>query len=44
MILTNGNIYGKTIYLADGLNPDEFYEITKEEYEATFKEESEEKL
>ena len=32
MILTDGNIYGTKIYLADGRNEDEFYEITTEEY------------
>ena len=35
MVLTNGEIYGKTIYLADELNESSFYEITYEEYEAT---------
>lgn len=31
-ILTNGEIYGKMIYLADGVSPDTFYEITDAEY------------
>lgn len=35
MMLTNGSIFGKTIYLADGLNERDFYEITREEYEKT---------
>ena len=33
-ILTDGEIYGKVIYLAEGANGDEFYEISAEEYEA----------
>ena len=32
-ILTNGEIYGKQIFLADGMNEYHFYEITEEEYE-----------
>lgn len=35
MILTNGEVYGKTIFLADGISTDSFWEITEEEYEAT---------
>ena len=31
-VLTNGEIYGKIIYLADGANVEDFYEITDEEY------------
>lgn len=31
-VLTNGEVYGKQIYLADGVNPATFYEITDEEY------------
>ena len=34
MILTNGEIYGKTIYLADGVSAKDFHEITDAEYEA----------
>ena len=32
-ILTDGNIYGRTIYLAKNRSPEEFYEITEAEYE-----------
>lgn len=32
MILTNGEIYGSKIYLAEGLNEKDFKEITKEEH------------
>ncbi len=34
MILTNGEIYGKTVYLADGVSDKDFYEITEAEYES----------
>lgn len=37
-ILTNGTIYGKTIYLADGVNASTFHEITIEEYEKKLEE------
>lgn len=33
-ILTNGEIYGKQIFLAEGVSEDDFYEITEEEYNA----------
>lgn len=33
-ILTNGEIYGKEIYLANGEDETKFYEITVEEYDA----------
>ena len=32
-ILTDGETYGVTIFLGSGRNAEEFYEITKEEYE-----------
>lgn len=32
MILTDGSIYGKKIFLAEGVDKTAFYEITEEEY------------
>jgi hypothetical protein len=32
-ILTNGEIYGREIYLAEGMDAEAFTEITEEEYE-----------
>ena len=32
-VLTNGEIYGVQIHLAEGIDKNTFYEITKEEYE-----------
>ena len=36
-ILTNGEIYGKQIFLAEGVSEYDFYEITEEEYEIRMK-------
>ena len=40
-ILTNGEIFGRTIILAEYLNESDFYEITEEEYENLTKEQEE---
>lgn len=37
-ILTDGNIYGKQIFLADNIDINSFYEITEEEYKKKMKE------
>lgn len=34
MMLTNGEIYGKEIYLGVNDSPDNWHEVTREEYEA----------
>lgn len=31
-VLTDGEIYGRQIFLAEGKNTEDFYEITEEEY------------
>lgn len=33
MILTNGDVYGREIFLGKGDSPDNWYEITDNEYE-----------
>jgi hypothetical protein len=40
MILTNGEIYGRTIFLGTNLNKKDFHEITVGEYERTLKEQA----
>lgn len=42
-ILTNGEIYGTEIFLADGLRSKDFYEITKAEYDAILAEQEKER-
>lgn len=39
-ILTDGEVYGRVIYLGSGRKAEEFYEITEAEYEAKLTEES----
>lgn len=36
-ILTNGEVYGRQIYLADGVLEEDFHEITEEEYKEVLK-------
>ena len=42
MILTDGEIYGTEIFLAEGKSESDFHEITQEEYKKMFEIESEE--
>lgn len=44
MVLTNGKIYGRIIFLSANLSPDDFYEITDAEYEKICKEQMEEEI
>ena len=37
MILTNGEVYGYEIFLAEGMDEASFYEITSKEYENIMK-------
>lgn len=41
-VLTNGEIYGAQINLAEGLDGKDFYEITEAEYEEILKEQEKE--
>lgn len=34
MVLTNGETYGREIFLGTGDSPDNWYEITEEKYQA----------
>lgn len=43
-IFTNGIIYGTLISLAEGLDGNDFYEISQEEYEEILKRQEEELL
>lgn len=36
MVLTNGEISGRTIYLGDGVDEKSFYEISQEDYDKQF--------
>lgn len=38
-VLTNGTVYGSTIQLAEGLNGEDFFEITEAEHKEILKKE-----
>lgn len=42
MVLTNGESYGKTVYLGKEDSPDNWHEITEEEYNAIMEAEADE--
>ena len=44
MVLTDGTIYGKQIYLAEDVDADAFFEITDEEYSRMLSENNAEML
>lgn len=37
MVLTDGKHYGKILYLAENSNPEDFFEVTQEEYDKVLK-------
>ncbi len=39
-VLTNGEIYGKAIYLAEGASAADYHEITEEEYKNIIEEQA----
>lgn len=41
MVLTNGTDYGTIIYLADGIDPNDYYQIPMDEYKAIVEREQE---
>jgi hypothetical protein len=41
MIFTDGSTYGRTIYLAQGVSAESYYEITEEEYQKIVEAEAE---
>lgn len=41
MILTNGETYGRVVYLGSGDRPDHWWEITEEEYQKRMEAEAE---
>lgn len=41
MVLTNGEVYGKIIFLSEGQTGDDFHEITDAEYAEILEEKSE---
>ena len=43
-VLTDGEVYGKIVYLAEDRSADEFHEITEEEYNKILEAEASEEL
>ena len=41
MILTNGDVYGKEVFLSVSEQPESWYEITEEEYEYLMRQQEE---
>lgn len=44
MVLTNGEHYGKVIFVAEGVSPNGYYEITEAEYQNILKEKEEQEV